>query len=124
MTINHPATFVRRECYDRLGLFDTNYRCAMDYEWLLRAYLAGAKFHYLDKTLVNMSMEGLSDSQWMLGCREVRMAKLKHGIHPAKAWLWFLRQSAAIAIVKAMSSSPLEGVLRIYRKNFARVRKV
>ncbi len=32
----HPAFFVRRECYERWGGFDTSFRSAADYELMLR----------------------------------------------------------------------------------------
>src|SRR5690606_12044873 len=33
--IEHPTCFVKSECYLRIGLFDSNYRSAADYEWML-----------------------------------------------------------------------------------------
>ncbi|HBH62451.1 MAG TPA: glycosyltransferase, partial [Nitrospiraceae bacterium] len=36
MTINHPSVFARRSAYEKIGLFRTDFRYAMDYEWLLR----------------------------------------------------------------------------------------
>lgn len=41
--INHPTVLVRRAAYERFGLFDTDYRSAMDYEWLLRLHRAGGR---------------------------------------------------------------------------------
>ena len=34
--INHPTVMVKKEVYDKFGLFDTNFEIGMDYEWLLR----------------------------------------------------------------------------------------
>ncbi len=36
MSINHPAVFVRKELYNRYGLFDNTYKVAMDYDLMLR----------------------------------------------------------------------------------------
>jgi hypothetical protein len=35
--LNHPATFYRREVFDRVGLVDTDLHYAMDYDFYLRA---------------------------------------------------------------------------------------
>ena len=35
--MNQPSTFVHREVYEKVGLIDVSIRCAMDYEWLVRA---------------------------------------------------------------------------------------
>src|SRR5882724_3849250 len=36
MTINHPTVFAKRKCYEQFGLFDIKYKCAMDYDLVLR----------------------------------------------------------------------------------------
>ncbi len=77
----HPATFVSREVYRRVGVFDTRYRVAMDYDFVLRAYLAGARFVHVDEALVGFRGGGLSDRQPVLGFREVRRSQLEHGLN-------------------------------------------
>jgi glycosyltransferase involved in cell wall biosynthesis len=37
VSINQPSTFVHREVYEKVGLIDVSIRCAMDYEWVVRA---------------------------------------------------------------------------------------
>ena len=39
--MTHPATFVRKDIYERVGLFNEQYKLAMDYDWILRAVRAG-----------------------------------------------------------------------------------
>jgi len=41
---NHQGTLIRRSLFDRIGLYDTQFKIAMDYEFFLRAYRQGAKF--------------------------------------------------------------------------------
>ncbi len=62
MTIFHPATFVKKEVYDSIGLFDTKFRISADYEFLVRAFLKGIKFKYIDETLSHFSLSGVSNS--------------------------------------------------------------
>lgn len=78
MFINHPTCFIRRELYLRYGKFNTDYKIAADYELLLRFYTKGAKFFYLNKTLVNMRAGGISD-QNTEGFREVHKISLSYG---------------------------------------------
>lgn len=60
MGIFHPATFIRKTLFDQLGLYDEQYRFSADYEWLLRAYLSGARFYYLNQTLAIFRVGGVS----------------------------------------------------------------
>lgn len=62
MVITHPATFVRRDAYERVGLFDTSYRYCMDQELMVRMQQNGMRFTYVDKELARMYSGGISDS--------------------------------------------------------------
>ncbi len=53
-----PATFWRREIYDRVGGVDPSLRFCMDLDLWVRMYGAGARFHRLDRTLANFRMHG------------------------------------------------------------------
>lgn len=88
----HPATFVPRAVYDRVGRFGANYRIAMDYDFILRAYRIGTPFVHLARPLVGFRGGGLSDRKPLDGFREVRQSQLANGfgrplveaIHAAK----------------------------------------
>lgn len=71
---NHPATFVRREVYERCGLFDTSYAIAMDVEIFLRWLRKGVNIAYLPDPLVAMQAGGLSGRCAFQGYREVKRA--------------------------------------------------
>jgi glycosyltransferase len=57
MSMPHPGMAVRRSLYERIGLFDTRFRVAMDYEFTLRALARGAKFR-TDPTVVSLMHPG------------------------------------------------------------------
>ena len=57
----HPTCFVRRNVYDRVGVFDTQFPVAADHDFLIRAMKAGVKFHPLDAVLSNFSSGGAAD---------------------------------------------------------------
>ena len=59
----HPATFVRRRVYDKVGLFNINYSIAGDYEFFCRMILNyEVKSKYIPEVLVNMQTGGISTS--------------------------------------------------------------
>jgi glycosyltransferase involved in cell wall biosynthesis len=58
----HPTMFVRRTLIERWGGYDTRYRIAADYDWVLR-YLAHAQIRlkYVPRVLVRMRTGGASN---------------------------------------------------------------
>ncbi len=69
----HPTFYVRRGVYDRLGLFDTRYRIAADYDSVLR-FLAVGKIRaaYIPEVLVRMRAGGISNRSLMSVIRKSR----------------------------------------------------
>lgn len=57
----HPTFFVRRELYERYGVFDTSFRIAADYDFMLRILSRGIKTHYLPNVLYKMRVGGESN---------------------------------------------------------------
>ena len=98
----HPALFVRREVFERVGPYRTDYKIAGDYEWVARAFSAGPMRHaYLPEVLVHMQMGGVSTRNWrstVLLNQEVIRACRTNGIstnwfkilskYPMKAMEW------------------------------------
>jgi glycosyltransferase involved in cell wall biosynthesis len=80
----HPTFFVRRELYERFGLFHTDYLIAADFELTAR-FLARHKvrYAYLPEVIVRMRTGGLSTrslkSTWTLN-REILRACAANGI--------------------------------------------
>ncbi len=75
MTVAHPAVFMKREMYEKFGLFEVKYKVAMDYAFIIRLYFNKAKFKKIDKVLVNMRTGGLSDTNWLEGVKEEKSIK-------------------------------------------------
>ena len=58
----HPTLFVRRDAMLRLGLYDTDYRIAADYEAILRWFgKGGLSVAYVPEVLVKMRLGGESN---------------------------------------------------------------
>lgn len=79
MAISHPATFVTKNAYEKFGMFDLNYRCAMDYELLLRFYRRGAVFKGMDYDVAVMRMGGTNQKFREKTLVEVRKASIMYG---------------------------------------------
>lgn len=124
MTINHPTVFVRKECYERYGVFDETFKCAMDYELMLRFYKNGCVFFHLPHVLANLRWEGFSDKNWRMGCKETLKAKNIH--FPQKKIsnnLYYLKHLMAIGLPKLLEKTPFHFIVKFYRRNFSRVKK-
>jgi glycosyltransferase involved in cell wall biosynthesis len=97
---NHPTTFVRREVYDKCGLFDTSYRFShMDFELFLRWQKQGIVIHYLPEILVRMQAGGASGKHIYRGFGENVRALTAHGYSRPLAYLQFAAKHLAQRIL-------------------------
>ena len=76
---NHPSVVSRRAIYEQHGLFDREYRIAMDYEWLIRAHTAGVRGVYVAEVTSHMGSTGVSQRRIRDSLREVRRASIQYG---------------------------------------------
>ena len=58
----HPAFYCRRDVFDRFGFYDTSYRIAADYDFMLRVmHLGQASVAYVPMVLSRMRVGGVSN---------------------------------------------------------------
>ena len=76
---NHPATFVRRNVYEKYGLFNTSLRIAMDVDMYLRWKKSSVAMKYLPVPLAMMKVGGVSGQSALQGYEEVRRTFLGYG---------------------------------------------
>lgn len=125
MTINHPTVFVRKSCYEKVGLFDEKFRCAMDYDMLLRLKVNNGRFAYVPYVLANMRWGGFSDARWMIGCKETLAIKNKYIPHRKFLnQLYFFKHVLAISIPKFLTRIHLHSVVKMYRSRFSKMKKL
>lgn len=82
----HPTLYARRRVFDAVGEFNTKYRIAADYDFMLQA-LALRRFSskYLKKSLIDFQLGGTSTNGWRafvegnLECLNVRRRHLGSG---------------------------------------------
>ena len=89
----HPSFYVRKRCYDELGMYKTGYTIAADYELLMRfIYKHGIPHVYLPETLVYMRTGGVSNknilSRYTLN-KEIIKACKENGVNTNMAVLSF-----------------------------------
>ena len=59
--IQHPSCFVTRAVYDKIGLFDLQYKYVADSELMMRAYEAGVSFKPVYHVISNFEEGGISE---------------------------------------------------------------
>lgn len=82
----HPTLYLRKEVYDKYGLYKTDYKCAADYEFELRIFSQGVKISYIPEVLVKMFYGGESTggfrAYWVSLCESHRALKENHIPNP------------------------------------------
>ncbi len=79
MVLIHPSTFVRKNVYDKYGVFRTCYKYSMDKELLYRFYLNGVKFQYVDAVLTKYKSGGVSDQNKLNVYKEGSQIAISYG---------------------------------------------
>ncbi len=99
----HPTLFLKREIYDKYGLYDTRFKISADYEFMIRFLKGGQnRLAYLPETIVSMFYGGTSSggfNSYLLSLREGHRALRMNGIK--RAWLVDIRRS--IRVLKQFS---------------------
>ena len=83
----HPTLYLKKEVYDRFGLYKTDYRIAADYEYMIRILKNNdVRLSYIPRVLVHMFYGGTSSgglSNYMLSFKEGRRALEENDIKGA-----------------------------------------
>ncbi|MDR3133388.1 MAG: glycosyltransferase [Prevotellaceae bacterium] len=89
MTIAHPATYMPAAFYRQWGLFDVQYKIAMDYELLYRMRSGGAPFLLSKDVWATMRSGGASSDYWKALTEIVRCQRCyKPAFSPLKSRLF------------------------------------
>jgi glycosyltransferase involved in cell wall biosynthesis len=80
----HPTFFVRRECYEKYGLFKTDYNIAGDFELMARFMVKhNIRYHYLPEVIIKMRTGGVSTRNFKSNIilnREILRACAENGV--------------------------------------------
>ena len=87
----HPTFYARRECYDKLGVFNTSLEVSADFELMLRFIeVAGLRNRYIHRYFVKMRMGGESNGNLrniIRGNRNILRAMRENGLKPAPLFI-------------------------------------
>ena len=57
----HPSMYVRREVFERIGMYDLQYKINADYDFMVRCNINKVKYQYLNIYFVKMRYGGVSN---------------------------------------------------------------
>ena len=86
MVMPHPTAFVKKEVYEKVGLFDQKYKIAADYDLFLRMYLNGITMKEIKQVLAYFRVGGVSTENLFQCANETReiaehYAKKRNDLH-------------------------------------------
>ncbi len=85
----HPTMYIRKEVYERRGLYNTSVKIAMDYDFLCR--IADEKFTFIDYPLTSFDPTGISSSRYIEAMKESFTCYQKYYGKNVKQILWSWR---------------------------------
>ena len=114
MPVWHPATFIGKDVYERLGGYSTRYRISSDYEFIIRCVLNHEKFYYVDKVLSNFRNEGLSSRELQLYAEENRtiISEYKDRIKDYKKILDFYNEYIKCLIFEKKAANQTQEIVK------------
>ncbi len=87
----HPTFFVRRECYEKYGLYRLDLGTAADYELMLRFLLVhNIRVKYIPRVLVKMRVGGASNASIKARVNANRMDRKAWQVNGLKPYPWTL----------------------------------
>lgn len=102
MPIYHPTTFVAREIYHEVGLFDVGLKTSMDYDLILRISRGAYRFCYLPEILAEMPYGGVSERRLLRRLQEGFIIRTRYGFPRYKAcclFAWGLLKGSVKAVL-------------------------
>lgn len=95
----HPTLFIRREVYEKHGLFNINLKCAADYDYILRVFRdQNLSFNYLPEVITKMLVGGISTKGFknLLNKKKEDYWVLKYNNMPFPLWILMAKSISKI----------------------------
>ena len=112
----HPTLYLRREVYEKYGVYDTSYQIAADYEAMLRYLKKGkVRLAYIPEVMVKMRMGGESNRSLARLFRKSREDLRAMRLHGVGGPMTLLRKNGSkvkqffAAYTSSGASSPVTG---------------
>ena len=94
----HQTMYIRKELYDKYGLYDKEVKMAMDYDFLCR--IANEKFAFIDYPLCNFDPGGISNTRYLDAMNEIYKQYRKYYGFSLKQKLWGMRLAILHQLLK------------------------
>jgi glycosyltransferase involved in cell wall biosynthesis len=117
-SIPHQTIFTTRNFHENYGIYDQNYKFAMDYDLFLKAYLMGSKPKNLPITFSNMRYGGVSSIQTLKVAKEFYSIKNKYLGKKIAHKLFFLETHLKYFCGKILRYFKLNWILKCLKKIF------
>jgi glycosyltransferase involved in cell wall biosynthesis len=104
-SLSHQSMFIKKELHGKYGLFDTNLRNAMDYDFVCR--IANEPMLFLEKPLVVFAPGGTTSANYLKALEEGRKVYEKHFGYSMKLVIWQWR----LKLLYFLINSPVGGLL-------------
>jgi glycosyltransferase involved in cell wall biosynthesis len=104
-SLSHQTMYVKKELYDKHGLYDNSFKIAMDFDFVAR--IRNEKFLFLDEILAINVPGGISSEKYNLSLKEGSRVVKKYLGFSWKNKLWTLR----LKTLKAIQNIPFLGKL-------------
>ena len=88
-SLNHQTMYVKKELYDKYGLYDNSFKIAMDFDFVAR--IRNEKFLFIPEILVISKPGGISTAQYNLSLKESTIVVKKYLGKTWKNKLWNFR---------------------------------
>lgn len=114
INVCHQGVFIRKDAYERYGLFDTVLKYNMDLDLLLRFEHAGARSKYIDYDMAYFTMSGITFSGFTREQREEMESIIrKNGGSTLDIWRYRMIKYTKMFLKKMIG---IDRVLRIKNK--------
>lgn len=112
------TSFIRREVFEKHGLFDLSYKIANDYELALRLMKNGVRYLHLDKVITNMRAGGGSDKGYQLRLKETMRIAVRYGHGRVRIYPYYAFKVMESLAGQFLKATGLDFIVNIYRKLF------
>lgn len=117
---NHPTMFIKKQLYDEIGVYNTDFRVSMDYEFYCRISKAFTDVDSIcdyvrEVPIVVMNAGGVSWSSEMKSVDEIKKALILHGYWNFNGRKFYYLRALRTKIKGFISSLNLNFILKIWR---------
>ena len=109
----HPSTFVPLKIYNKIGLFDENFKIMADYDFIYRCYSESVYFTIIEEVISNMSYGGASNN-FGVYFKDYKKLLSKNNYKGTKYYYYYIKEYLRI-LVRHLSPNWL---IRLYRSNY------